>query len=191
MTRYFIRLFAVFGSAANQTRKWSFVRDEGLSPFTPSRLGAMPLIAGHAVTSGLVDRVGSTSVGAVLVVDVVVEVVDATPVIGSTVVVVVVTSVVVVVSPVRGSLVVVVVVVVVVPVVGSVVVVVVVVVVGPVAGAELRLRHASLRPVETRPFSVSSSAESCMRIPLNLDAGAGRPLPHAAVSASSATAIRL
>jgi hypothetical protein len=58
-------------------------------------------------------------------------------------------------------------------------------------GAALIAKQASLRPIAIRPFSVSSSAGFCMRMPLNLDAGAGCPLPQAAVSASSAAAIRL
>jgi len=131
----------------------------------------------------------------VVVVDSVVDVVVA-PVVGSVEVVVVY------VIPVVGSVQVVVVyvipvvesvqvvVVYVIPVVGSVQVVVVPVVASVEVVAELSERQASLRLTATRPFSVSSSAGSCMRTP-NLEAGAGSPLPHAAVSASSAAAIRL
>jgi len=162
----------------------------------------------------VLTRLGSVKVGSVgVAVDVVVVVVTA-PVTGSVELVVVVVMpvagsvelVVVVVMPVAGSveLVVVVVtpvvgsvevvVVVVTPVVGSVVVVVVLVVgsVVPVgAVASWRPRQASVNPVAIRPFSVSSSAGSCMRTNFEPIVAAGRPLPHAAHSASSAAVIRL
>jgi hypothetical protein len=129
---------------------------------------------------------GSTSVGSVAVsVGLVVVVVVVTPVAGSVVLVVVV------VTPVVGS--VDDVVVVVTPVIGSVevVVVLVVVAVGVGALAKLKLRHASLKLTAMSPFSVSSSAGSCMRTNFDPIVGAGRPLPHAAHSASSAAVIRL
>jgi len=158
----------------------------------------------------VLTRLGSVKVGSVgVAVDVVVVVVTA-PVTGSVELVVVVVMpvagsvelVVVVVMPVAGS--VELVVVVVTPVVGSVEVVVVVVtpvvgsvvlVVGSVvpvgAVASWRPRQASVNPVAIRPFSVSSSAGSCMRTNFEPIVAAGRPLPHAAHSASSAAVIRL
>jgi len=164
----------------------------------PSRLGGIPLLP--TMHEFVLTRLGSVKVGSVgVAVDVVVVVVTA-PVTGSVELVVVVVMpvagsvelVVVVVTPVVGS--VEVVVVVVTPVVGSVVVVVVLVVgsVVPVgAVASWRPRQASVNPVAIRPFSVSSSAGSCMRTNFEPIVAAGRPLPHAAHSASSAAVIRL
>src|SRR5712692_4785352 len=102
-TRYFIRVFAVCGSAANHFLKWSPVSEFGCRPFKPSRFGGMPLKMPHAFGS-MVAVVWATSAGAA--VDVVVVV---SPVMGSVVVVVVIPVVgsveldEVVVSPVNGS----------------------------------------------------------------------------------------
>src|SRR5713226_1299887 len=210
-TRYFISAFAVFGSAANHFLKWSSTSEFGCRPFSPRRFGGMPLKMPHAF--GSIVAVGATTkIGVVVEVVVVVPVagfvevvvvygipvigtvevvcVYAIPVIGSVQVVCVYAI------PVAGS--VQVVCVYAIPVAGSVQLVVVYVIpvvgsveVGAGAMARSRPRHASLSPTAIRPFSLSSSAGSCMRTAANLEAGAGRPLPHAAVSASSAAAIRL
>src|SRR5713101_132811 len=194
-TRYFMRTLAVFGSAANHFLKWSSTSEFGRRPFSPRRFGGMPFKMPHAF--GSIVAVGATTkIGVVVEVVVVVPVagfvevvcVYAIPVIGSVQVVCVYAI------PVAGS--VQVVCVYAIPVAGSVQLVVVYVIpvvgsveVGAGAMARSRPRHASLSPTAIRPFSLSSSAGSCMRTAANLEAGAGRPLPHAAVSASSAAAI--
>src|SRR5713226_7388478 len=196
-TRYFMRTLAVFGSAANHFLKWSSTSEFGCRPFSPRRFGGMPLKMPHAF--GSIVAVGATTkIGVVVEVVVVVPVagfvevvvVYGIPVIGSVEVVCVYAI------PVIGS--VQVVCVYAIPVAGSVQLVGVDVIpvvgsveVGAGAMARSRPRHASLSPTAIRPFSLSSSAGSCMRTAANLEAGAGRPLPHAAVSASSAAAIRL